>query len=290
MSSLDPYYSGSKNLIQTQLDALPGQTQAAIDQADAKLATANDNILAGARRRGLGFSGIPVGEQAQYAATDYAPAIANLKTSQNNKQLSLMESLNGLGRDQRTAAQGIVDSETARDLQEKQFALQQQQFQEQIRQFNESLAAQERQAAAARAASAVNLGKYLGGGASGGAAQGGGQQQSSGPQFTNKDGSFSFSNNGQPITAAQYAGLTGKDFRDVLYQMGSAGDVQAGRAYNILRQLNGTAYNNMLTALAKQSPYLFGGFTPQQASSGGGGASSGGAVKPTTSMFSLGGR
>lgn len=221
VKSLDPYYSGSKQIVQSQLDALPGETNAAIGQADAKLEVANDNILAGARRRGMGFSGIPLGEQAKYAATEYAPAIANLKSSQNTKQLSLSEQLNAMAREQRSQAQGIVDNELARDLQERQ-------FQEQIRQFNENLAAQERQAAAARAAAATpmpNIGAYLGGGGAEAGAKGAARMAQG------KDGGFGFFDaSGRPINALQYSQMTGANYRQLLSQMAKAGDKNASVA------------------------------------------------------------
>lgn len=213
MTSLDPYYSGSKSIIQNQLTALPGETDAAIAQADAKLSQANDNILAGARRRGIGFSGIPIGEQAQYAATEYAPAIANLKSSQNTKQLSLTEALNSLGRDQRTAAQGIYDSELARDFQERQ-------FQEQIRQFNENLAEQRR----ASAAQTADISKYLSG------MTGGAAPAAASIQRTDKGGFNFFDATGKPINAFQYAQLTGTSFRALLRNMANDGDVNAKAA------------------------------------------------------------
>lgn len=112
----------------------------------------------------MGFSGIPLAEQAQYAATEYAPAVANLKAQGAQKELSFQESLQQLGRDKRTQAQGIFDNEQNR-------ALQQRQFDESIRQYNETLkfqreqaAAQERQARAASAAAAASdISKYFSG-------------------------------------------------------------------------------------------------------------------------------
>lgn len=220
MSSLEKDYSGSKGIIQNQLSALPGETDAAVAQADAKLGQANESILAGARRRGLGFSGIPIGEQAQYAATEYAPAIANLKSSQNQKQLTLTEALNQLGRDQRSQAQSIYDTEMARDLQERQFA-------EQIRQYNENLAFQREQAnraaAAARAAASPNIGAYLGGGASGG----GNAPAAANIQRTQNGGFNFFDSAGRPINAFQYSQLTGVGYRELLSKMAGSGDKNA---------------------------------------------------------------
>lgn len=218
LAELNPNYSGSENIINARLNAIPDETQAGIAQADAKLAQANTNILDAARRRGLGFSGIPVGEQAQYAATDYAPAIANLKADGANKELTLQESLQQLARDKRSQAQSIFDNETAQDFQNKQ-------FQEQVREFNQNLAYQKAKDAADRAASQSNVMSYLGGG--------GGSGGTSAPtkfariSRTSSGGFNFFDAAGKPINAAQYAQLTNVGYRDLLSQMASAGDKNA---------------------------------------------------------------
>ncbi|PPG91544.1 hypothetical protein C5C39_06845 [Rathayibacter sp. AY1F3] len=247
LSELNPSYSGSESIINTRLNAIPGETEAGVAQADAKLAQANTNILDASRRRGLGFSGIPVGEQAQYAATDYAPAIANLKSSGAQKELTLQESLQQLARDKRSQAQSIYEGETARDLQERQFA-------EQTRQFNENLAAQERQAAAARAAATspvADISRYLGGQAQAG--QGGSQPSVS----RNKAGGFAFTgSNGAPITAAQYAAQTKQSIGNILYEMGSQGDKSAQYAYNQLKARPNDP--TTLNVLRTQFPQLLG--------------------------------
>lgn len=174
-SAFDP----SAQLVQQQIESIPGSTDALIQQADAKKDLAFTQITDGARRRGMGFSGIPLAEQATYASTEYAPAIANVKSQAEGRKVSLLESLNSLGRDRRTQAQGIYDNEVARDFQERQ-------FQEQIRQYNETLAEQRRQAAAAARAAASgggNAGAYLGGGGGGG---GEGGTQPTGPSAADR--------------------------------------------------------------------------------------------------------
>lgn len=161
MAELDPYYSGSRQAVQTQLDAFPQQEQAELSGLDARLDRANENILNQARGRGLGFSGIPVAEQAKYAATEYAPAVANLKSKYVGQKNSLLEALNSLSRDQFSQAQGIFDNESQREL-----ALRQ--LQEQQRQFNENLAFQRQQAEkAARGGGGGGGGYSLGGGGGG---------------------------------------------------------------------------------------------------------------------------
>jgi len=147
-SELGNVYNPSANLYQQQIDAIPTQTAAAVSQADAKKDLAYEQITNSARQRGMGFSGIPIAEQAKYNATEYAPAIANLKSNAEANRVSLLEAMNSLNRDRRTQAQSIYDNNMSRDLAERQ-------FQESIRQFNEQLAAQ-------RAANAsTDLSKYL---------------------------------------------------------------------------------------------------------------------------------
>lgn len=133
-AELGSAYDPSAQLVQQQIDAIPASTDALVKQAEAKKDVAFDQILGGARRRGMGFSGIPLQEQAIYASTEFAPAIANVKSQAEGRRVSLIEALNGMNRDRRSQAQSIYDNELQRDFQERQ-------FQEQIRQFNEQQAA-----------------------------------------------------------------------------------------------------------------------------------------------------
>jgi hypothetical protein len=170
------------------------------------------DILDASRRRGLGFSGIPVGEQVRYDSTTFKPAVANLYANQNTRKLSLEESLNGLFRDQRNQASGILQSEQDREEQQRQFDATMAWQREQL----------DRQERAAKAASA---GSYLGGGGAGpapGAAPGAAQISRT------EKGGFNFIDGaGRPITAAQYSKLTGVGFRSLLAQMAANGDPNA---------------------------------------------------------------
>lgn len=165
-AELGSAYDPSAQLVQQQINAIPASTDALVKQAEAKKDQAFDQILGGARRRGMGFSGIPLQEQAIYASTEFAPAIANVKSQAENRRVSLLEALNGMNRDRRSQAQSIYDNELQREFAERQ-------FQEQIRQFNEQQAAA--RAAAGGGGGSAGIGAYLdaimGGGAS---AQGGG--------------------------------------------------------------------------------------------------------------------
>ena len=211
LAELEPGYAGSRKAVQTQIEALPAQYEADLGGLNAQLDQANQNIVDQARRRGLGFSGIPVGEQAQYAATNFAPAVARLKSDQLTRRTSLDEALNSLDRDQRQQALGIRSNEETLD--------------EQRRQFDANMAFQremaDRQAAAARASAA---GSYSFGGGGGGATAA--PQSNPVPQIAQRgDGGFSFTDaGGRAISAARYAEMTGTNFFDLLGRMAASGD------------------------------------------------------------------
>lgn len=142
-----------RSIILKQVAELPKQQQAEEAGLRAQLDVANENILGSARQRGLGFSGIPVGEQAKYAATEFAPALARNAAQFSNRRASLNDALAGIGQDNYKTAYGIYGDELDRDFQAQQFA-------EQQRQFNEQKAASER-AQAAQAASNNSIMNWL---------------------------------------------------------------------------------------------------------------------------------
>lgn len=144
MAELEPNYAGSRTTIQKRLEALPGQFQSELGGLEAKQQQAFGDILSGARRRGLGFSGIPLSEQAQYTSTEFLPAIARLKGQQQESQLTLEEALNQLGREQREKALGIQENELARELERQQIEQQQRQFEADLAFRREQLAQEAR--------------------------------------------------------------------------------------------------------------------------------------------------
>lgn len=124
---------------------IPGQIAEEEKGLQAKQTQAFDDILGGARRRGLGFSGIPVGEQARYTSTEFLPALARLKQTGREQAMSLEDAILGIQERRNTLGQQLYQSERDRA--------------EQIRQFNENLAFQREQAAVQRraaVASAIN--------------------------------------------------------------------------------------------------------------------------------------
>lgn len=158
-SAYDPQIAN----IRKRQELIPQQVAAEEQGLGAQQTQAFDQILGGARRRGLGFSGIPLAEQAQYSATQYMPALARLRQSSRDQAMSLEDAILGVNERRNTQAQQLQQSDYARDFQERQFA-------EQQRQFNEQQAAQQRAAASQGSA----LGALFGGGGGGAPAPGGG--------------------------------------------------------------------------------------------------------------------
>lgn len=124
-----------------------------------------------------------------------------------------------LGREKRSQAMTMRDTEVSRDFQERQ-------FQESIRQFNEQQAAAQRAAAAAASA-----GYGFGGGSA--AAPTPAAQNGAARIDRSANGGFNFFDGvGKAINASQYSQLTGKGYREVLSQMAKAGDKNAQIALN----------------------------------------------------------
>jgi len=220
-----------RQLILKQISGMPGEQQAQESSLAAKKDQAFGDILDGSRRRGLGFSGIPLGEQAKYSATEYAPAVANLKSSFNQRKSSLESALNEIGRNDYSSAYNIFNTDR--------------QFEEQQRQFNEQMAASQRAAAAS-----------AGGGGGGGSiadyfqAQGGqapGQApQGAAPSYgRNSAGGFWFKDaSGKPIGAYTYSQLAGKDYNEIIRTMVKSGDTGADKYLSARRTGAGQTYAN----------------------------------------------
>lgn len=122
-----------RQTVLNQIADLPNQQAAQTAAIGAQKDQAYQDITDQARRRGIGFSGIPLGEQAKYAATTYAPALANLGTSFNNQKGTLESALSQIGQNDYTTAYDMFNQDRN--------------FEEQQRQFNES----QKAAAAAQA-------------------------------------------------------------------------------------------------------------------------------------------
>lgn len=129
------------------------------------------------------------------------------------------------------------------------------------RQFEEGLRLErEKMAASERAARAAYATPSFGGGTTGAAPAAAMTKKANG-------GGFAFADaDGNSISAAQYASLTGKDIRDVLYTMGQQGDSYAAQVYNQLRSdpFFGKGDTNYDTRVkSTYSPLFWGTYTAQ---------------------------
>lgn len=200
VAELDPTYTPQIESIRQRQAAIPEQMQAEEKGLQAKQENAFGDILNGARRRGLGFSGIPLAEQAKYTASEYMPALARLRQSGNEQRMSLEDAILGIQERRNTLAQTLWQQEKDRE--------------EQQRQFEQQMAESRRQAAAASSFS-----PSFGGGPVPTDTGGGKLARTQRP-----DGGFAFTLNGQPISAATYSRLAGIPFRDLVSNMAKSGD------------------------------------------------------------------
>jgi hypothetical protein len=220
ITELNQVYNPRIQNIEQQRALIPKQTEALIQQTEAAKGQAYEDILTGARRRGLGFSGIPLGEQAKYAAQVYAPAVLQARTQGQAQALSLEDSLNQLFSERLNRAEQIRQYETSQA--------------EQQRQFNEQLAASRRAGGGGGGDAGNVLGQVLSAltGGGGGAAE---QAKAFATQRANKG--FDFTDvSGKAISAGKYAQLTGQGIGQVLYNMGKSGDTYAQNLYNQLKR------------------------------------------------------
>lgn len=168
------------------------------------------DILNGARSRGLGFSGIPLADQATYTGGTYLPALANLKTAQTNQQTTLEDALNTIHKNQYDQGQSIYQYQTTLEEQQREFDAQ--------------------QAAAAKAAASADsfAPSYDAYAAPDTSAIG---NPGSASAVQRAGGGFNYTDaSGRPISAAAYAAAKGIAFRDVLTAAAKAGDKGAQTA------------------------------------------------------------
>jgi len=192
-------YGAQTQSLRKQQALIPGQIADEEKGLQARQGQAFDDILGGARRRGMGFSGIPLQEQAKYTSTEFLPAMAQLRQQGRQQAHSLEDAILGIQERRTTAGLGIRQNE--------------QQMAEQQRQFNENLNLQRAQADASR-----GINPTLGVTGQANVAQ-------------RKDKGYDFKDPyGNPISAAAYAAATGIPFRQLLQTMANQGDVGARQA------------------------------------------------------------
>lgn len=252
IAELNPTYKPQIQSIKKQQSLIPQQTQAAESALNAKKDQAYEDILSGARRRGLGFAGIPLGEQAKYAATDYAPALANLRFQGQQQAMSLQDAILGIRERRDTAALNIRESERARRFQAQQAA--------KDRRF------QARQNALSRASSGGGGGYIEPTVYGGGNGNGNTINYGFGNAQQRKGGGFNFTDdNGSAVSAAVYAKANNIPFRKLLERMAKMGDKGAKQALSFVgndfgydpRKINAaraSLYNNLVWGSGLSAP------------------------------------
>ena len=114
LTELSGTYDPQVQSIQNQQAQLPGQIQAQEQGLQAKQTEAFDSIQAGAQQRGIGFSGVPLGEQSKYTASSYLPALANLRTAGTQQATSLQDAINQINERKNTFAQQLYGADQDR--------------------------------------------------------------------------------------------------------------------------------------------------------------------------------
>lgn len=234
IAELNPTYQPQVQSIQQQMGLIPQQIATQEAALGAKQSQAYENILSGARRRGTGvaFGGIPLGEQAKYSATEYMPALANLRTAGTQQATSLQDALNQIEERKQTLGQNIYQTEQQRAFEAEQAALNRE---------------SQRQSAATSAISPTMLSQLLGG-----------QNQPAARAVQQSPGSFAFYGaDNTPITAAKYAKQTNQNIGDILYDMGASGDRDAQYIYNQLKDRPSDP--TLRNILSLQFPHIMGG-------------------------------
>lgn len=121
ISELQSTYDPQVATLRQRQEAIPGQVASEEAGLQAKQGQAFDDITNGARRRGLGFSGIPLAEQARYTSTEFLPAVARLHQSGQEQATSLEDMINQVLERRNTTAQQLYQGDLDRDQQQRQF-------------------------------------------------------------------------------------------------------------------------------------------------------------------------
>lgn len=142
MSELAVHDAPRENLIRQKQASIPGMIEDEERGLRAQEADYFENTIMGdARRRGVGFGGIPLGERARYGSTHFLPALARNRASGREQALGLEDAILQIVANRRAQGQSIFEGE-------RNFAEQQRQFNEQMA-FNKAQAAAQARAAAA---------------------------------------------------------------------------------------------------------------------------------------------
>lgn len=107
MAGLNPAYDPERNVINTQVAALPGAAAADIAGLDTAKTNAFSDITNAANARGVLYSGAPINEQNKYVGEKYLPARAAVAENYANRTSDFQLKLAQIGQRQSERAQGI---------------------------------------------------------------------------------------------------------------------------------------------------------------------------------------
>lgn len=115
LAELDTVYQPQIESVRQRQSLIPGQIKAEEAGLKAQEQDYYDNTIMGdARRRGVGFAGIPLGERARYGATQYLPALARLRQSGREQAMSLEDAILGIQERRQNQALGVRQYEQQR--------------------------------------------------------------------------------------------------------------------------------------------------------------------------------
>jgi hypothetical protein len=160
VSEAEKNYAPTREAIQNQINAIPGQQQTAINDINKQYANQqatldrnrdvyNRGAETNASSRGLGWSNIASNYQANYNRDSYAPAVTQLQTNQGQDISRANESYTNRRQSLETTLASLIDEQRKYAMQQYQTALDRE--------------AQERAAARAAAAQQAAISSYLGG-------------------------------------------------------------------------------------------------------------------------------
>lgn len=115
LKELDAGYNPQRQAINDRITQLQPQADAQVAGLKQEQTNAFGDITDAARSRGMGFSGIPIAEQAKYTGSTFLPAVAKVQQSVNETKNSLYDNLNSINLDQRKTAYGVRDNQLTRE-------------------------------------------------------------------------------------------------------------------------------------------------------------------------------
>lgn len=163
MADLDPGFSEQRGLVNEQISGLGGLYGAQRDALEGARVKGFNTINDQAVGRGAAFSGIPLGEQADYLADKFLPGMTNIANQENAERMTLRKEIAGINQTQNAAAISRVDQQTSAL---NSWNLAQAQMEAQRREAELNRQFQASQSAADRAARAASAGGGGGGGGS----------------------------------------------------------------------------------------------------------------------------